>query len=191
MEYLYLMCLMVAIGMLFWLKIYDVKNSVTQYITLLVLVVSNLGFYFISTSTNVEEAIVAQKMTYFAGAFLPVFYFLLVLEICHIEIPRWLDVIMLMIQCVIYGLVCTIGKLGIFYKSVGLVEKNGTGILVREYGPLHIFYPVSLYFYMGAAIVVTIVALVRKRTINRRGVIAMVALCINICRGIWATLLFY
>lgn len=69
MDYLYLVCLMVALGMLLWLKVFDVKNSVTQYITLLILVVSNLGFYFISTSTTVEEAIVGLKMTYFAGAF--------------------------------------------------------------------------------------------------------------------------
>lgn len=178
MEFVYLVCLLFALGMLFWLKIFDVKNSVSQYITLLILVVSNLGFYFISISDNVEEAIVAQKMTYFAGAFLPVFYFLLVLEICHIEIPRMLEVILLMIQCVIYGLACTIGKSDIFYEKVSLLVENGNGILVREYGPFHILYPVSMYLYMGAAILVTLYSLFKNKSINRRGVITMVALCV-------------
>lgn len=177
MGHLYLVCLLVALGMLFWLKIFDVKNSVSQYITLLILVVSNLGFYFVSISTSAEEAIVAQKMTYFAGAFLPVFYFFLVLEICHIEIPRLLNVIMLMIQCVVFGLSCTMGKNDLFYKKIDFYIKNGNGILVREYGPFHVLYPVSMYLYMGAAIAVTIYALAKKRTINRRGVIAMVVLC--------------
>lgn len=134
MEYLYFTCLMVALGMLFWLKIFDVKNSVLQYITLLILVVSNLGFYFLSASATIEEALVAQKMTYFAGAFLPVFYFLLVLEICHIKIPKLLNIILLMIQCIIYGLSCTIGKNDLFYKNVSFYVKNGNGILIREYG---------------------------------------------------------
>jgi len=178
MEYLYFTCLMVALGMLFWLKIFDVKNSVLQYITLLILVVSNLGFYFLSASATIEEALVAQKMTYFAGAFLPVFYFFLVLEICHIKIPKLLNVVLLMIQCIIYGLSCTIGKNELFYKNVSFYVKNGNGILVREYGSFHKLIPISMYFYMGAAIAVTIYALTKNRTINRRGVIAMVSLCV-------------
>lgn len=177
MEYVYLACLMVAIGMLFWLKIFDVKNSVSQYITLLILVVSNLGFYFVSTSTSLEEAMVAQKMTYFAGVFLPVFYFFLVLEICHIEISRWLSATLVMIQCVIFGFVCTIGKNELFYTNASLYVKKGTSILIREYGPFHILYPVSMYIYMGVAIIVTMYVLVKRRSINRKGVITMVVLC--------------
>lgn len=177
MGYLYLVCTVVALGMLFWLKIFDVKNSVSQYITLLILVISNLGFYFVSTSATVEEAIVAQKMTYVAGCFLPVFYLFLVFEICHIEIPKLLNVILLTIQCVIFGLSCTIGKSEVFYKTASLYVHNGNSVLLREYGPLHVLYPISMYAYMGAAIVITIFALIHKKTINRRGVISMVSLC--------------
>lgn len=173
----YFMCLIVALGMLFWLKIFDVKNSVIQYITLLILVVSNLGFYFVSTSVSIDEAIVAQKITYFAGCFLPAFYFFLILEICHIGIPRLLQVGLLLIQCMIFGLSCTIGKSELFYKSVSFFVDHGHGVLAREYGPLHVLYPISMWLYMGAAIVVTIYALTKKTTINKRGVIAMVVLC--------------
>ncbi|MDO4803131.1 MAG: histidine kinase N-terminal 7TM domain-containing protein, partial [Prevotellaceae bacterium] len=177
MEFVYLTCLLVSLGMLFWLKIFEVKNSVSQYITLLILVISNLGFYFVSISTTVEEAIIAQKMTYFAGSFLPVFYFLLVLEICHIEISRWVNSALLLIQCVVYGFACTIGKNDLYYKNVSFYIDNGNGILAREYGPLHIFYPITMYFYMAAALIVTLYALAKNRSINRRGVISMVVLC--------------
>lgn len=177
MEYVYLASLMVSLGMLLWLIIFDVKNSVSQYMTLLILVVSNLGFYLLSVSTVLEEALIAQKMTYFAGTFLPIFYFLLVLEICHIEISSFLKAFLIMIQCVIYGLVCTMGKNGLFYKSASFCIENGNVILKREYGPLHILNPVSMYLYLGAAIIVTIYALARNKTINRRGIIAMAVLC--------------
>ena len=33
MEYVYLICLLVAIGMMVWLKLYDVRNSVSQYLS--------------------------------------------------------------------------------------------------------------------------------------------------------------
>ena len=178
MEYLYFASIIVALGMLVWLKIFDVKNSVLQYITILIIVVSNLGFYFVHISTSLEEAIVAHRMSYIGGAFLPIFYFLLVLEICHIEIHRLLSVMLMLCQCVIYGLSCTIGKSDIFYKNVGFYMNNGNGILTREYGPLHVLFPVSMYIYMGAAILVTVYALLKKRTINRRGVIAMVVLSV-------------
>lgn len=109
---------------------------------------------------------------------MPIFYFLLVLEICHIEIARLLNVFLLVIQCIIYGLACTIGYNGLFYKEVSFIANNGNGVLLKEYGPLHILYPISMYFYMGAAIVATIFALATKKTINRRGVIALVVLCV-------------
>lgn len=176
MEYLYLVCLLISLGMLFWLKIFDVRNSVTQFITILIIVVSNLGFYFVSVSQNVSEAVIAQKINYIGGVFLPLFYFLLVLEICHIEIPRSISVIMLTIQCVIYGFVCTIGRNELFYKNVDIKDINGTVILVREYGPLHNVHLIFMYMYLIAAIAITIYSLIKKRTMNNRGVIAMVVL---------------
>lgn len=164
--------------MLFWLKIFDVKNSVEQYITILIIVISNLGFYFVSSAQTLEEALTAQKLTYFGGCFLPFFYFLLVLEICHIDIKRSVSAALLMLQCVIYGFSCTIGKNDLFYRSVNFYVQDGYGILEREYGPLHILYPITMYLFMGAAIIVTIHSLAKKRTINRRGLIAMVVMCV-------------
>ncbi|MCQ2528711.1 MAG: HD domain-containing protein [Saccharofermentans sp.] len=176
MEYLYLACLLVSLGMLFWLKIFDVRNSVTQFVSLLIIVASNLGFYLECTSTVLEELLLAQKLAYLGGIFLPVFYFILVLEICHIGIKKSISTILIMIQCVLFGFVCTIGHNGLFYKSAGIKFVNGNAILIREYGPVHTIQLISLFAYLVAVVTVLTYALVKKKTINRRGVIAMVVL---------------
>ena len=89
MEFMNLICLLVSLGMLFWLYIFDVKNSVTQFITFVIMLISNFGYFFLAISSNVEEAILAQKIAYVGGIFLPVFYFFLVLEICHVKLNRF------------------------------------------------------------------------------------------------------
>lgn len=178
MEVFYLFCLLIAVGMLLWLKIFDVKNSVTQFVTLLIIAFSNLGYYFELTAGSLEAAAVAHRMAYVAGAFLPLFYFLLVLEICHIEINKVVSAVLMLIQCVIYGFVCTIGHSDIFYKNLGFYIDNGNGVLTRDYGPAHIIFLITMYFYLGAGIAVTVYSLAKSRTMNRRGVIAMVSLSV-------------
>lgn len=178
MEYLYLGCLLISLGMIFWLKLFDVRNSVNQFVTLLIIVVCNLGFYFASTATTLGEALMAQKIAYIGGIFLPYFYFQLVLEVCHVEINRIVSIILMSIQCALYGCVCAIGRSDLFYKSASLIKTGDTYILVKEYGPIHAVYMAALYFYLLAVVVVLGYSLVKKKTMNRRGVIVMVVFCV-------------
>ena len=59
MEYVYLICLLVAIGMMVWLKLYDVRNSVSQYLSLTTISISCFGYYFLAISRTLEEALFA------------------------------------------------------------------------------------------------------------------------------------
>ena len=174
MQYLYLACLFFALGMLIWLKIFDVRNSVTQFVSLLIVVVANLGFYFVVTSTNITEAILAQKISYVGGIFLPTFYFFLVLEVCHIELRRRISIPLIAIQCVLYGFVCSIGHSELYYKSISSYMKNGVVVLVKEYGPLHTLYVVTMLGYLIASLIVATYTLLKKKSLNRRGVLFMV-----------------
>ena len=74
MEYIYLTSLLVGVGMLIWLKLFDVRKSVIQYLNLITVIVSAFGYYFLSISRNLEEAEFAQIIGYVGGAFLPLLY---------------------------------------------------------------------------------------------------------------------
>lgn len=178
MEFFYLACLIFSVGMLFWLKIYDVRNSVTQFITLLIIVVSNLGFYFASIATTLEEALMAQKIAYVGGIFLPVFYFLIILDICHVNINRLISSALLFIQFVLFGFVCTIGRNKLFYKGATLIFKNGAPILQKDYGIVHSIYLATVYIYLALAVVVVIHSLIKKKSVDRRG--AWVMICMSL-----------
>ncbi|MBQ0042948.1 MAG: HD domain-containing protein [Lachnospiraceae bacterium] len=176
MQILNLLCLSIALGMMLWLKIFDVRNSITQFINVLVMVISILGYYFISVSTSLDEALIAQKVAYVGGVFLPIFYFFLVMEICHIEPKKIATVIMVMIQIAVFAFVCTIGQNDLFYKSAKYYSENGMVILEKEYGPLHTVFQLTMYFYLFASIGVAVYTLIKKRAVNRRGLLAMVIL---------------
>ena len=67
MQYIYILCLIISIGMILWLKIFDVRNSMIQFINLLIVTVANMGFYFVTKSWDYEEAIFAQKIALSGG----------------------------------------------------------------------------------------------------------------------------
>lgn len=173
MEFMNLICLLVSLGMLFWLYIFDVKNSVTQFITFVIMLISNFGYFFLAISSNVEEAILAQKIAYVGGIFLPVFYFFLVLEICHVKLNRFAGSVLLLIQCVIFGIVCTIGRSGLYYKFTSIHTIDGVTYIDREYGPLHFLCPLTLVIYLLLSFAVAIYSLAKKKSVHRSGVLAM------------------
>lgn len=174
MEYMYLACVIISLGMLFWLKIFDVRNSTTQFCILVIMVIANLGSYFLATSTNLQEALVAQKIVYIGGLFMPAFYFFLVLEICHFKLPASIGAVIMTTPCILYGTICTIGKTGLFYKKVGFHIKNGVAILEKEYGPAHTVHEIVLCAFVVAALGIAIYSMFKRKSVNRRGVFAMV-----------------
>ena len=185
MEYLYLVCLLIAIGMLVWLKIFDVRNSVSQYLNLVIVIISTFGYYFVSISRTLEEALLAQIIDYVGGVFLPLFYFFLVLEICHFELSKFIKVLLALLQCCMYGLVCTIGRNELFYKNVSLNWVNGMVVLERSYGPFHTMVVGLMYLYLLLAFAVVIYTLAKKKSVDRKNAIIMLLL-MAIAMGVYA-----
>ncbi|MBQ0028395.1 MAG: HD domain-containing protein [Lachnospiraceae bacterium] len=176
MEYFYLACLLVSIGMLVWLKLFDVRNSIAQYLNLIIVIISSFGYFFLSISRTIGEAIISQIIGYVGGVFLPVFFFFLVLEICHLELSRYLKIVLVLCQCGIYGSVCTIGRNELFYKSVEMHKNNGMVVLERSYGPFHILAIGSMYLYLLLAFAVVIYALIKKKSVDTQNAITMIVL---------------
>ena len=173
MQYLYLFCLIVSIGMFFWLKVFDVRNSTIQFFNFLIVMISNFGFYLVSISEDYGEAIMAHKIALFGGVFLPVFYFFLVLEICHIYISNHACVLLVTIQGFIYSLVCTMDKSELFYKNITTHTANGICIISEECGTLHFLFPMMMAVYFIASITAANYALLKKKSVNKKSLFLM------------------
>ena len=176
MTYIYLGCLLIAIGMLVWLKVFDVRNSISQYMNLVLVIITCLGYFFLSISRTLEEALFSQIITYVGCVFLPIFYFFLVLEICHFELSKFVKVILVLCQCCIYGMVCMIGRNELFYKSVEMYKYKGLVVLEKTYGPFHGVAIGSMYLYLLCSFGVVFYALIKKKSVDRINAITMLVL---------------
>ncbi len=176
MEYFYLGCLLVSIGMLVWLKIFDVRKSIAQYLNLIIVIISSFGYYLLSISRTLDEALISQIIGYVGGVFLPVFFFFLVLEICHLELSRFIKVVLVLCQCCIYGSVCTIGRNELFYKSIEMHRNNGMVVIDKSYGPFHMLAIGSMYLYLLLAFVVVIYALTKRKSVDVKNAMTMLVL---------------
>ena len=160
---LYGICFLLSI-LIFLHLIINVKNMDVNVIVLnMVVVVGNGGYYALSEAQNLNEAILANKITYILGCFAPMIMFIVLCDICKIVIKNRLKIILYSIQVIIYLFVCFSDKNTLFYKTVDFVKSGAGGYLVKSYGIVHTIYIITLCAYMLSGIFVVGVSIVRKR----------------------------
>jgi len=163
---IHLICFCFSFFLLIYIFTYDriINNDLVCLI--LAIIVGNGGYLALTYSDNLEEAILANKITYVIGVFVPMIVFFLICSVCRINISIILRIVMYLIQVLIYLSVCTIGKLDIYYKTVEFNVNNGMAYLDKTYGPMHAVYLISLYLYTLMAIVVGIWSLMKRTTVS-------------------------
>ena len=164
---LYLICFFVSLAIFVIINLYG--RSFDHNILLLVLIVtiSNGGYYSISAASGLEEAVLANKIAYVASVFAPLLIFLVICNICRIELPAILRICMFGLQTLIYASVCTIGKYSIFYKKVKFNTTDGFGYLTKTYGPAHTLCIAMMCVYMIGGIVAGLISLNRKNVVSK------------------------
>lgn len=169
----YVICACLSVFLCFWYFMVDVRRSIVQNVMLIVMAVANVGYLAEVLATDLTGALYAQRIIYVGGCFLPVLFFMSVCEMCHIKLASAVSALMIGVQTALFACICTMGYSGLFYKSVSFSMIDGLGCLEKEYGPFHILYPIALYGYMAAAIVIGVFTCIVKRNVERRGVVVM------------------
>ncbi|MCR5634817.1 MAG: hypothetical protein K6F90_05855 [Lachnospiraceae bacterium] len=164
---IYLICFCITFAMLIYVLSFEKKPSATFVLLLTVILVSNGGYYAIAASVDLDEAILATKVSYLAGIFGPMLIFLIVAHICKIHIPGFVKCIMHTVQGLLYMAVLTAGQLGVFYQSVEYNKGPHGAYLTKVYGPLHTVYLISMIFYMLATVVAAFYSLNKKSVVSR------------------------
>lgn len=181
MLFLYISCVFVAFFIYFWLLVTDVRKSLSQNIMALLVIVANLGYLALATSKNLETAILANKIIYVGGSFLPLLFFFNVCEICHIKIPKKIAIIQIIFQLLIYISVFTIGFNSLFYKNVEFHVVDGLGFFYnKEYGLFHTIYLITLYAYFLCSIFIVIFAHKKNKSLDFKEAFIMIG-CLVIC----------
>lgn len=170
----YCVCSLILLVILFWMLFSDVKKSMSQNIMILFMAMSGVGYIFLSLSENLNEAVLANKIIYLNGCFLPMLFFFTVCELCHINLFKTVKCLLVILQSLIYVFICTIGLNKLYYKSIVFKIENGEGMLIKEYGPLHTLYIIIMYTYLVMAIFLTIYTIKLKNNVNDKELICII-----------------
>lgn len=160
---LYLFCTLISLSIFIWLYLTDVKKSLCQNAMVLITTVSYIGYLMLSLSTELNEAILATKIVYLSGCFIPMLFFFTVVEICKIPLSKKFTIPLIAVQIINFSFVCTIGFSDIYYKNVNLVFSNGIYILTKDYGPAHILYTSTMFGYFITGLTLLFVLTIRKK----------------------------
>lgn len=156
----YILCLIYLVAAYAWLILVDVRRSRYQSASFVIVILATLGYIALIRSTVLREALLALKITYIAGCFLPVTFLFVIAEACAVNVPKWLEALALAFQGFIFIVVCGIGYNDLFYKGAELVtDARGNSYLVKDYGPLHALYLGTMYTYLACGFVLLVYTL--------------------------------
>ena len=150
--------------MLLWQKRFNIQ------ITLVFALVpfANMGFAMLAHATDLETALMANRMSYVCGCYLPLMVQLVVCNLCDVRIPRWGRLLMLIASTGTYLTALTMGQSPLFYKSVEFVPDREGIPLVKEYGPMHTVFTLLVVFYFLFGIGVIVYSFFRKKQVSRK-----------------------
>lgn len=143
--------------------------------------VVNLGYFTLSISKTLEEALLANRISYLGSVFLPMSMLLLILNVSRIKYKKWFPGVLLVISTVVFLIAASPGYSTVYYQEVTLTFKNGAALLNKVYGPLHCVYLYYLLGYFAVMVTTTIYAVVKKKIGSTiQAVMLLSAVLINI-----------
>lgn len=168
----YLMATIFAVfTLLLFIHFYEGKRISYYFILIaLLMALSNGGYLAIAVATNLEEAILASKISYLGGCFVPPIVLFLICTICNIQIPRLIRMIMYIFSVFVYLMVLGIGYHDLYYAETFLETYKGATILGRSYGIGHGGFYVLIYGYIVIETIFLLYALKKKMEVSRKNI---------------------
>lgn len=142
----------------------------------------NTGYFLLSVSSTLSEAMWANRLAYLGSVFLPFIMLMVIMNVCHVTCKKPVRAALIVLGFAMFLLTASGGIFPWYYESVSLGSADGISILVKDYGSLHGVYLFYLLGYFAAMIAVIFVSAAKKKLASYRH--AMILLCLvlaNIC----------
>lgn len=146
--------------------------------------VVNIGYYTLGISKSLEEALLANRLSYLGSVLLPLSMFMIILKVANISYRKWLPGLLFGIGLLVFFIAASPGYLDIYYKEVTLEQIDGLTVLNKVYGPLHGLYMIYLFGYF-TAMVATIVYATLRETIDSLAYAVILAIAVFVNIGVW------
>lgn len=158
---------LISVGYLILLLTKFQKHLSIYYTLLSVsIVIINLGYLQISGANSLEAALAGNQVVYLAAPFILLFMIAVLADLCKVRIPFAVKAICVCVCSVLFLSAMTADRLPWYYREVSLVQRNGCSFLHKEYGPLHILYPVYVLGMLLYGQGIVTYALRQKKTVS-------------------------
>ena len=147
-------------------------------------VIVNAGYFSLSISRTIEEALLANRIAYLGSVFLPMAMLMIIFNTTRLRYKKWLPMVLLVLSVAVFLVAASPGYLDIYYKAVSIVTVNGVTVLKKEYGPWHCLYLFYLILYFAAMIAVIVYAAVKKK-LESQGHAVILAITVGGNIGVW------
>jgi len=180
----YLICAFISFILLLGYLAY-VKKRETLFIFLYSSVfLVNVGYTFLSASSTISEALLANRISYLGAVFLPLFLLLIIAEESKIKFPKWLIILLILASSLTFLLAASPGYSTVYYQSVELVINDSGSYLTKIYGPLHQIYYFYLLAYFSLMILTIIYSYYKNKNESLRLALHLLA-CVFCNIGVW------
>lgn len=138
------------------------KRDIWMLLLFISVFVVNAGYLSISISKTVEEALLANRISYLGSALLPLCMLVNIMNVCSVKYRNYIVGILLGISSVVFLIAASPGYVDWYYTAVTISVENGATTLVKEYGPLHIVYLIYLLSYFGLMVGVITYSIIKR-----------------------------
>lgn len=135
-------------------------------IVFIIIALSNMGYLAQFLAQNQSEWILANKISYLGGCFMPMLFILFMAEFCKFKIGKFPKFILIAYSMFVYALILLTGYTKFYYSSVTSEIIDGVLNITRTYGIGHFFFSVILYGYVLAGVTIIIFTYVKNKSIS-------------------------
>lgn len=157
------------------------KKDVWFILTFISLFICNTGYFTLSISKSLGEALLANRISYLGSVFLPFFLLMTIMRICKRKPPHYFAFILCIVNTAILFITESAGYSDIYYKSVSFDVIDGAGTLIKEYGPLHYLYYAYLIAYFAAMVWFIVGSFFKARVVSYKHAVPLaIAVFLNV-----------
>ena len=147
-----------------WHKHFDVHMTIA-FVTIPLF---NLGYFMMYDSLDSQAALVALKLIYAGGCFLPWLMTLCIASHCGIRLNLGVRMGCFALSAALYGTVLMIGRSQSFYRSMTMLQQGSALVMQKEYGPMHTVYYGVMALYLLADLALIAYSYRKKTQVSRR-----------------------
>lgn len=129
--------------------------------------ISNSGYFILSCSRNLQEAVLANSLAYVGGIFLPLLIVYILIDYSDSKVPTWFSVVILLINIFVFVSTVLTDRFPYFYAGLKF-DPSSPSPLVKEPGQIYYIRYIILAVEVGLAAFFTILTYLGKRNASFR-----------------------